>query len=49
MKKHFQNKQIDGYIPISTQYYSDDEGVTLVSRYLCDENIGTESNIIVDQ
>lgn len=49
MNKYFANKEIEGYIPISTQYYSDDDGVSLVSRYLCDEDIGVQSDIIVDQ
>lgn len=49
VNKYFANKEIEGYIPISTQYYSDDDGVRLVSRYLCDEDIGVQSDIIVDQ
>ena len=49
MNEYFSKKEIEGYIPISTQYYSDDDGVRLVSRYLCDEDIGVQSDIIVDQ
>ena len=42
-------KEIEGYIPIGTEYKTEDDGITVTHRYLCDENIAREREILLSQ
>lgn len=43
------NEKIHGYIQVGTEFISEDDGVTVRHRYLCDINIAKESKILVGQ
>ncbi len=49
LKDFFDNSDIEGYIPIGTDYYTGDKEVTVSHRYLCDINIAEESKILLEQ
>ena len=49
LNEYLEKNKIDGYIPIGTEYYTDDDGVTISHRYLCDVNIAMENKIILGQ
>ena len=46
---YLSKREIEGYIPISAAFVSDDTGIVMTSRYLCDENIGISSKIIMGE
>ncbi len=49
LKAFLKSEKIDGYIPLGTEYYTDNKGVTISHRYLCDENITKETKILLGQ
>lgn len=49
LKEFLDSKEIEGYIPIGTEYFTDDDGVSVSHRYLCDINIAAESKILLGQ
>ena len=49
LKDFLSKKKIDGYIPLGTAYKKDDDGVTVIHRYLCDKNIAKEKEILITQ
>ena len=49
LKKYLDKLNNEGYIPISTEYQVDNSGVTVVHKYLCDENIAVENKILISQ
>ena len=49
LKNYLESTEIEGYIPVSTEYKTEDDGVIIIHRYLCDENIAFENKIIVGQ
>lgn len=49
LKDYLETRKIDGYIPIGTEYLTDDVGVQIIHRYLCEENIAAENKILVTQ
>ena len=46
---YLSKREIEGYIPIGTDFVSDDAGIVMTNRYLCDENIGVKSKIIMGE
>lgn len=49
LKDYLDNTVIEGYIPVGTEYKTADEGVIIIHRYLCDEDIAFENKIIMGQ
>ena len=49
LNDYLENETIEGYIPVGTEYITDDSGVTISHRYLCDEDITMEKEIIMGQ
>lgn len=49
LKGHLEKAEIEGYIPVSTDYTQYDGGITVKHRYLSDENIVKESRILITQ
>ena len=49
LKDYLETESIDGYIPVGTEYKTDNDGVQIIHRYLCDGNIAVENKILVAQ
>ena len=49
LKEFIEAGKIDGYIPIRTDYVTDEDGVVIFHHYLCDENIASENRILISQ
>ncbi|MBO4431953.1 MAG: sporulation protein YqfD [Clostridia bacterium] len=49
LQKFLNSKAIDGYIPLSTTYKKDNDGIVIIHRYLCEKNIAKEKKILLSQ
>ena len=49
LKKYLDGNNTEGYIPLATEYNKDNDGVIIIHRYLCEENIAKENKILVTQ